>query len=483
MNKTKNYSGYTSLTELEQAVKRDLDIMSFPSKDWSPKKEYNGQPVLDVAVLGAGQAGLAIGFGLSRHNIKNIRIFDKAIRGEEGPWTTYARMVTLRTPKYLKGPELGYANLSFRSWYEASFGEQAWQDLDKIPKETWKEYLDWFRDINQLPVESDRNCVGVEWDNGIFTLLFQDHLGQQYTVYARKIVLATGIDGNGKWFSPDFLKILPKEYYAHTSEHIDFDKLKGKRIGVLGGGASAFDNAATALEQGAGRVDLCLRRKIIPSVNPHRWMEQTGFLCHYAYLPDHQRWAFMQRICDLNQPPPQDTFWRCRQHENFFYHTGCQWTSVELVDNEIHVETTTGKMIFDFLIIGTGFTIDLTARPETASYASSVALWSDRFTPDEGMENAVLGSYPYLTENYQFLPKNPDDPKKEMLSSIYNFTFGALISMGLSGASISGMYFGVDRLVKSVGRGLFLEDGDYHLQSLLDYNVKELVDLNPPKSV
>ncbi|CAI3958580.1 Predicted flavoprotein CzcO associated with the cation diffusion facilitator CzcD (CzcO) (PDB:4USQ) [Commensalibacter communis] len=480
MSKINSSLVFSSLAELEKAITHDLDCMSFPNKNWSVQKKYNDQNVLDVAILGAGQAGIAIGFGLLRHNIHNILIFDKAIRGKEGPWTTYARMITLRTPKYLKGPELGYSNLSFRSWYEASFGQEAWQMLDKIPKETWKEYLDWFRDINKLPVESDRHCINVQWDSGIFSLLFKDHLDREYTVYARKIVLATGIDGNGKWFSPDFLKTLPKEYYAHTSEPIDFSKLKGKRIGVLGGGASAFDNAATALEQDVGRVDLCLRRKTIPSVNPHRWMEQTGFLCHYPYLPDDKRWAFMQRICDLNQPPPQDTFWRCRKHENFAYHTDCQWKSVELVNNEIHIETTTGKMIFDFLIIGTGFTIDLTARPETASYASSVALWSDRYTPNAGMENTVLGSYPYLTENYQFLPKNKNDPNKEMLSSIYNFTFGSLISMGLAGASISGMYFGVDRLIKSIGKGLFLEDQAHHLQSLLDYDVKELVDLSPP---
>jgi cation diffusion facilitator CzcD-associated flavoprotein CzcO len=54
--------------------------------------------------------------------------------------------------------------------------------------------------------------------------------------------------------------------------------LRGKRIGVLGNGASAFDNAATALEEGAGRVDLCLRKDVFPRVNAHKWMEFAGFL-------------------------------------------------------------------------------------------------------------------------------------------------------------------------------------------------------------
>jgi hypothetical protein len=29
------------------------------------------------------------------------------------------------------------------------------------------------------------------------------------------------------------------------------------------------------------------------------------------------RWRYIRRIFELNQPPPQDTFWRCRKHANF----------------------------------------------------------------------------------------------------------------------------------------------------------------------
>ena len=49
---------------------------------------------------------------------------------------------------------------------------------------------------------------------------------------------------------------LPARAYAHSADDIDFRRLAGKRMGVLGVGASAFDNAATALEAGAARVDL-----------------------------------------------------------------------------------------------------------------------------------------------------------------------------------------------------------------------------------
>ncbi|WP_342628913.1 NAD(P)/FAD-dependent oxidoreductase [Nguyenibacter vanlangensis] len=469
------------LAVLNDAVRRDLEVIDYPRHDWTPRLVRDGEPVLDVAIIGAGQGGLATGFGLRRGNVTNIRIFDRAPRGGEGPWITFARMITLRTPKYVTGPDLGVPSLTPRAWYSARYGAQAWAELDKIPRQDWQAYLDWYRDSLALPVENDRSFERVEPEDGLLRLTFRDSAGREYRHLARKLVLATGIDGNGAWHVPDFIRqALPRGAYAHTSERIDFAALRGKRIGVLGAGASAFDNAATALESGAASVALCLRRRVIPSVNPYRWMENTGFLAHFPSLPDTLRWRFMRHIYDLNQPPPQDTFWRCRRHPTFSYHTGCGWTGARMDGEEIVMRTPDGEMRFDFVIIGTGFATDLARRPETASFAGSVALWQDRFTPPAGEENALLAAHPYLGDAYQFLPRDPADPLAPMLAAIHNFTFGATPSMGLSGASISGMRFGVERLARGLGRDLFVADGAWHLESLLNYATPELVSLDPP---
>ena len=66
---------------------------------------------------------------------------------------------------------------------------------------------------------------------------------------ARRVVLATGIEGSGQWDVPASIRDgLPRRLWAHTREDIDFGALAGKRVAVLGAGASAFDNAATALD-------------------------------------------------------------------------------------------------------------------------------------------------------------------------------------------------------------------------------------------
>ena len=466
------------LARLEATLRQDLDRLSYPQHPWVPQRPQGGRTVLDVAIVGGGQGGLATAFGLMRERITNIRVFDRNPPGREGPWVTFARMLTLRTPKHVTGPDLGLASLTPRSWFEATRGREAWQSLAKIGREDWQAYLDWYRRVLSLPVDNDSAVTDIAPDGDLLRLTITT--GEtEFSVLARKVVLATGIDGGGAWHVPDLIsEAVPRDRYAHTAEEIDFTALRGRRIGVLGAGASAFDNAATALEAGAASVSLCLRRGQIPRVNPYRWMESAGFLGHFAELPDLMRWRFMRHIFDLNQPPPQETFWRCRRHSGFSFHTGCPWQAVRMEGDEIVVETPKGTMRFDFLVIGTGFLVDLARRPELAGFISDIALWRDRFTPPEDERHPLLGSHPYLGDAFQFLEREAGS--NPALGRIHNFTFGATPSMGLSGASISGMKYGVTRLVSGLARDLFTEDAQAHLDSLRAYRTVELASLDAP---
>ena len=462
-----------SLTELEAVARRDLAYTDYPAHPWVRVRARGSQKLLDVAIIGAGQGGIGTAFGLMREKVTNIEIFDRNPEGLEGPWVTFARMITLRTPKHVTGPDYGIASLTPRAYYEAKYGPAEWAALGKIPRQEWQAYLCWFRGVTGVPVQNDTAVTAITPEGDAIRLTLATRSGT-IERYARKVVLATGIEGSGSWQIPDFIRrVVPPEQFAHTAHDIDFAKLAGRRIGVLGAGASAFDNAGTALEAGVGSVDLCLRRRDIPRINPYRWMESSGFLGHYAEMPDLLRWRFMRHIFNLNQPPPQDTFWRCRKHENFAYHVGCPWTSAAMDGDEIVVSTPLGEMRFDFLIIGTGFAIDLALRPEIAAFADKIATWADRFTPPAGEESALLSAHPYLGDAFQFTEREAGTAP--YLANIHNFTFGATPSMGLSGASISGMKYGVRRLVAGLARDLYVSDAQTHLASLLAYTTPELV--------
>jgi FAD-dependent urate hydroxylase len=150
-------AGPRSLAELEARLARDLALLLIPpAKSWlEPRSHRRWGPLLDVAIIGAGMAGLAAAFALKRLGIDNVRLFDRAPRGSEGPWVTYARMQMLRSPPDLAGPALGLANLTFRAWFEAQFGQEAWAGVRRISRTQWMDYLRWYRRVLDLPVSND----------------------------------------------------------------------------------------------------------------------------------------------------------------------------------------------------------------------------------------------------------------------------------------------------------------------------------------
>ena len=249
-------------------------------------------------------------------------------------------MRELRTPKEVTGIDFGIPSLTARAWYELKFGRRAWERIDTLPQEIWRSYLDWYRDVLDLVVENEVELTSIE-PAGDLLLAHLRHSGRIERVHARKIVLATGFDGSGRWRAPaPLVANLPAERYARSADDIDFRRLAGKRVGVLGAGASAFDNAAAALEAGASRVDLCFRRAEMPRVNPLIWMNFAGLLGHFAELADLERWRFMRHILEeLPVPPTQDGFWRCRSFENFEWHADCAWQSVREEAGVAKVET------------------------------------------------------------------------------------------------------------------------------------------------
>ncbi len=462
-----------SIVRLSDRVRRELTYLSYPSREWTVPHYRDGARVLDVLIVGGGQGGLATAFGLKRERITNIRIVDRNPRGFEGPWRRFARMTGLRTSKEVTGMDLGIPSLTARAWYEARFGRRAWERIHTFSPEVWRKYLDWYRDVLELPVENEIEVTSIE-PAGDLLLARLRRRGRIERVHARKIVLATGIEGNGGWRAPRALVAeLPARRYAHSTDDIDFGRLAGKRVGVLGVGASAFDNAAAALEAGATRVDLCFRRADMPRVNPLLWTHFAGMLGHFGELTDLERWRFMRHILDeLPQPPPQDAFWRCRRFGNFAWHANCIWRSVRDEGDVAAVETEAGTFKFDFIIFATGFETDLSVRPELAPIVHRIALWRDRFTPLPGEESDVLARHPYLGPAFEFMEREPGTAP--FLSRLHNFTFGATPSLGLTAAAIIGMKYGVPRLVNGLVRDLFREDAAAYYRDLLAFAVPEL---------
>jgi cation diffusion facilitator CzcD-associated flavoprotein CzcO len=475
-------TGKIGLDGLAARVQRELSLLDYPRREWlAPRQTRDGAPILDVVVIGGGQSGLATAFGLWRERVRNVRVLDENPLDRAGPWLSFARMHTLRTPKYLTGPDLGVPSLTPRAFYEAQHGDGSWETLGLLPKETWAAYLRWYRETLQLPVVPETRAGTLTWDAAAraFTVPCTNATtgARLPDLHARRVVLATGIDGSGHWEVPAMIEsALPRRLYAHTRWDIDFGALAGKRIAVLGAGASAFDNAAMALEHGAREVRLFFRRPTLVNVNAYRWAEFVGFLRHVGDLPDPERWRFIQQIVRMGQLPPADTYARARRHAHFHLHPNTRWRALRAeADDSILIEVEAGGTVStlptDFVIVGTGFVTDLARRPELAAVEPFIARWSDRYTPPPDEANADLGRHPYLGPSFEMTERTPGEAP--WLRHLFNYTFGSLPSLGFGGASISGMKYSLPRLIAGITGSLFREDQAAHFESLRNYSETE----------
>lgn len=454
------------LAELTANVRRDLDLLDHASPGWTRPRDG----VLDVIIIGGGQSGLGAAFGLMREKVRDILVLDENPAGYEGPWATYARMITLRTPKHLTAIDFGLPGLTFRAWWEAQHGLAGWDALGKIPRGDWMAYLRWFREVTGVPVRNQVRVIAIEpQDGGVHAVRLED--GE--TLLARKVVLATGIQGGGEWHTPDFVKhSLPPSLYAHTSQDIDFAALRGKRAAILGGGASAFDNAQHALSAGVAAAHVFVRRAALPQVNPIRFMEAAGFARHFAEFDDATKYAVINSFLTRNQPPTNDTFERACAHPGFALHLGSPWLAVaQTAEGDISVATPKGVFIYDFLILSTGLKTDAALRPELAQVADDIALWRDRYVPAADQANPLIDEHPYLGPGFELQGKTPEGQQR--LHGLFAFNYSALASLGLSASALSGLKFALPKLVAAVTRQLFLDDRQTVLEDFFNYDALE----------
>ena len=453
------------LEALTAAVHRDLELIDHHAPGWVRPRDG----VLDVIIVGGGQSGLGAAFGLRLQKVRNILVLDENPAGFEGPWDTYARMITLRTPKALTTIDFGMPNLTFRAFWEAQHGAEGWEQLGKIPRRAWMAYLRWYRQVLDLPVRNEARVVGIEPRDGLYRV----SLAGGETLLARKVILATGIQGGGEWHAPAFVQALPPERWAHTSQDIDYAALAGKRIAILGGGASAFDNAQHALSLGVAQAHVFVRRPDLPRVNPIRYMEAAGFSRHFAGLDDATKYAVIDSFLTRNQPPTNDTFERAAAWPGFALHLGSPWLEVRETGEAVSVTTPKGTHLYDFLVLSTGLKTDVALRPELAAVAGDIAHWRDRYTPPPGTANPLIDDHPYLGPGFEFLGRTAEGGAR--LYGLFAFNYSALASLGLSAAALSGLKFALPKLVSAVTAQLFMDDREAILEGYYDFDEPEFV--------
>ena len=445
---------------LDAQTRRARRWLGADRADWvrpRPGTDHN------VVIVGGGQSGVAIAYGLKRAGVGRVEVIDQADPGQAGIWRTIARMHQLRTPKTLPGPEQGNPALSFRAWYETLNGPEAFDALDRIPRLAWADYLAWFQQATETTVRYRTRLLEIEPQGDLLRLHLESE-GAPRTVTTRKLVLANGYAGAGGPNVPDFLRALPANVWSHTASPLRPEQLAGKVVGIIGAGSSAFDAAAFALESGAAEVHMFNRRAYIDyPAPPARGATPVdrghpGVLELTYELPDAVRWRnFLLGDRRVASVPP-DSIARAVAFDAFRVHLNSSLSDVAFAGGKVTAKVGDATFRFDHVIAGTGYRIDLAAQPELARIHERIALWRDRYRPEPGEDSDAGGRHPYLGPGFEFLPRDPG-PGAECLRNIHCFNLAGSLSFGIPVGDVPSV---VDhpRLISAVARDLFLESVD-----------------------
>ena len=461
----------SGLAALEARLADELAFLQLPAPRWTPARERDGAPVADVAIVGAGMTGLALAAALVQRGL-SIVAYDEAPAGLEGPWATTARMETLRSPKHLAGPALGIASLTFRAWFEAQFGRDAWEALDKIPRLQWMDYLRWYREVLALPVKNGHRVTEVLPRGDGLVELGVEAEGRTMRAWARRVVLATGRAGLGGPALPELAEALPRTRWAHSSDDNDYALLAGLRVGVVGAGASAMDSAATALEAGAAQVHLLVRRADLPRINKGKGAGNPGFVAGYARLSDDWKWRIRHYINTQQVPPPRNSTQRVSRHANAHFHLGVSIVGVEEHRGALQVRTSAGPIELDFLIFATGFKVDWRQRPMLRHIAPCIRVWKDRFAAPAGDEDDELAESPDLGAAFEFQPRAGTTCPG--LDRVHCLSYPATLSLGVITGDIPAISEGALQLADKLTGLLYAEDIEHHYARMEAYAEPEI---------
>ncbi|MEL6248200.1 MAG: NAD(P)/FAD-dependent oxidoreductase [Cyanobacteria bacterium J06648_16] len=463
------------LSRLEAAVRDDLQVLSYPDRTWDYRRSAD---ILEVAIIGGGHTGKSAAFGLRRHGIENVCIFDRQPKGIEGPWHTFARNATLRTPKIVTGGlDWGIANLNFRRWCGACYGDDYWQRIHYIPRLLWAQYLSWYGQVLNLPIQNQTEVRSVTWNEAEQCFWLEAHRqGQAERYKARFVIFATGMECAGGRNIPAIVQAqLPVHCYHHTMDHLNFRDFAQQRVMIVGGGASAFDHAILLLRAGAKSVDIAIRRKQLPNLNRIRWSEWNGYHRHFIDLPDARKWAYSLSEFRLGQLPPPHTYYQAMSHPNLTLYTDAPVKKLAYVSQndgqggEIVGQYGDRTLRHDALICATGFVTDISRQPELGQLEPHIARWQDRFMPPPGDEHNELAQYPYLGHHLEFTPRSPE---YDYLRRCYYLSSGAALLSGFR-ANLTGLQFALPRVAYDVGRQLFVEHQDEIWSAFNSYDKRE----------
>lgn len=323
----------------------------------------------DIAIIGAGPYGLSVAAHLRARGL-DFRIFGSPmqtwlenmpdgmrLKSEGFASSLYEPQSNFTLAGYCREKNLPYADIGL-----------------PVPIETFRAYGLEFQQ-RFVPGLENKTVVSLRRGSEGFDLGLDD--GEQLT--AKNVVMAVGLSHFAHL--PPALAGLPEEFVTHSSRHAALDRFRGRRVVVVGAGASALDIAALLHQDGVA-VQVVARRPSIhfhnppPSRRPSLWRQIrkpiTGlgpgwhlFLCVHGplvfrHMPEQFR---LEKVRNVLGPAP-GWFMKDQVAGKIPLRLGASIAKAEIANGKVQLEITDRAgaretIEADHVIAGTGYRVDL----------------------------------------------------------------------------------------------------------------------------
>lgn len=319
----------------------------------------------NVAIIGAGPYGLAAAAHLRRAGVE-VRVIGEPMSFWQNNMPAGLLLRSNWTATCIAEYEGELSLDSFCAATGTRFGSP-------VPLDRFVDYGMWVQ--QQVAPDVDRRPVqALETGPGGFRLTLADGTAMS----ARRVLVAAGIAlcANRQAMPAG----LPSELASHTGDHRDFQRFRGARVLVVGGGQSALECAALLHESGA-RAEVAVRQGHITWLHGGKYQRMLGPYAGLVYAPTDVGPMGLSRLVAV-----PDLF-RClprRAQNPLAYRSirpaGAAWLPPRLTevpirlgrtvvsatprDGELHVTFADGDtQAVDHLLFGTGYQVDITRYP------------------------------------------------------------------------------------------------------------------------
>ena len=310
----------------------------------------------DLLIIGAGPFGLALAAYAQAHGIRH-----RVVGVEMGFWrgNMPEGMLLRSTCDWSLDP----LDIHTIDAYLTQRGKRC-SDVEPLSRGFYLDYAAWFQ--QEKAIESTPIAVRSLLQDGA-DLVAVTSDGRR--IRSRSVVVAVGF-GYFAHVPPELAPMFPRERYDHTCDFVDFSRLAGQRVLIVGGRQSAFEWAALIREAGAAAIHLSYRHDT-PRFATSDWSWVNELVDRISVDPGWYRRLGVEEKEQLNR-----RFWEEGRlklepwlagridHPNVHLHPRSNVQGVDPVSSGMDVTLDNGDAFtVDRVVFATGYRVDLARVP------------------------------------------------------------------------------------------------------------------------